>query len=55
MKTKFLSAAWLCLIVTFAFVMPNPVAAQHEFNGSYRGANLDRIAFPIGGIGAGMY
>ena len=29
--------------------------AQHEFNGPYRGRNLDRVAFPIGGIGAGMY
>jgi uncharacterized protein (DUF608 family) len=27
----------------------------HEFNGYYSGRNLDRIAFPIGGIGAGMF
>ncbi len=27
----------------------------HEYNGSYSGKNLDRIAFPIGGIGAGMF
>jgi len=27
----------------------------HEFNGYYLGKNLDRIAFPIGGIGAGMF
>lgn len=27
----------------------------HQFNGSYSGKNLDRIAFPIGGIGAGMF
>lgn len=26
----------------------------HIFNGSYSGKNLDRISFPIGGIGAGM-
>lgn len=26
----------------------------HEFNGSYTGENLNHIAFPIGGIGAGM-
>lgn len=26
-----------------------------EFNGSYEGTRLNRIAFPIGGIGAGMY
>jgi len=35
-------------------------AAQHVTNGhipngSYTGANLNRIAFPIGGIGAGMF
>lgn len=27
----------------------------HEFNGSYTGEHLARIAFPIGGIGAGMF
>jgi uncharacterized protein (DUF608 family) len=27
----------------------------HEFNGPYYGENLERIAFPIGGIGAGMF
>ncbi len=27
----------------------------HDFNGSYSGNYLDRIAFPIGGIGAGMF
>jgi len=26
----------------------------HTFNGPYSGSNLDRISFPIGGIGAGM-
>ena len=26
----------------------------HLFNGTYTGKNLDRVAFPIGGIGAGM-
>ena len=31
------------------------VSAQHEFNGSYQGRNLSYLAFPIGGIGAGMY
>ncbi|HLN56485.1 MAG TPA: GH116 family glycosyl-hydrolase, partial [Bacteroidales bacterium] len=27
----------------------------HEFNGSYTGQYLDRVAFPIGGLGAGMF
>ena len=26
----------------------------HEFNGNYTGDYLNRVAFPIGGIGAGM-
>jgi uncharacterized protein (DUF608 family) len=30
-------------------------ATGHQFNGYYSGKNLDRIAFPIGGIGAGMF
>jgi uncharacterized protein (DUF608 family) len=28
---------------------------DHDYNGAYSGRNLDRIAFPIGGIGAGMF
>lgn len=28
---------------------------SHEYNGFYSGKNLDRIAFPVGGIGAGMF
>lgn len=31
------------------------VSDGHSFNGYYSGKNLDRIAFPIGGIGAGMF
>ncbi len=27
----------------------------HKYNGSYSGKFLDRIAFPVGGIGAGMF
>jgi uncharacterized protein (DUF608 family) len=27
----------------------------HEYNGTYTGTYLDRIAFPVGGIGAGMF
>ncbi|HCU19047.1 MAG: hypothetical protein A2X05_14720 [Bacteroidetes bacterium GWE2_41_25] len=29
--------------------------AIHEFNGDYTGKYLDRVSFPIGGIGAGMF
>jgi uncharacterized protein (DUF608 family) len=28
---------------------------DHEYNGSYSGKYLDRIAFPVGGIGSGMF
>ena len=28
--------------------------SQHRFNGDYEGEYLDKIAFPLGGIGAGM-
>jgi len=30
-------------------------AQRHEYNGSYSGQYLNRVAFPIGGIGAGMF
>jgi len=34
----------------------NPVVGSgHEYNSSYTGEYLNRIAFPIGGIGAGMF
>ena len=29
-------------------------AGEHRFNGEYTGEHLNRIAFPLGGIGAGM-
>ena len=34
---------------------PAHEAAAHTFNGAYSGDHLRRIAFPIGGIGAGMF
>lgn len=33
----------------------NPDYAQREFNGKYEGEYLNRLAFPIGGMGAGMF
>ena len=47
--------------VFFSFVLLGAVLGnvsvfgEHPFNGPYTGRNLDRIAFPIGGLGAGMY
>ena len=35
-------------------ILTNVCYAQHTFNGSYKNANLDQLAFPIGGIGSGM-
>lgn len=32
----------------------NGAGAGHEYNGSYAGEHLDRVAFPLGGFGAGM-
>jgi uncharacterized protein (DUF608 family) len=32
-----------------------PENIGHQFNGYYSGDNLNRVAFPIGGIGAGMF
>lgn len=34
---------------------PGPAVTSHAFNGNYEGASLSRVAFPIGGMGAGMY
>src|SRR6187402_3065207 len=39
-------------------VVPRGVALEvpeREFNGVYKGENLNRIAFPIGGMGSGMF
>ncbi|UCG49415.1 MAG: hypothetical protein JSU94_06455 [Phycisphaerales bacterium] len=33
---------------------PGSQAGHRTYNGPYRGPNLNRVAFPIGGIGAGM-
>ncbi len=49
----------LILIVAYSFVSctrnDKPGSAVHEFNGSYTGEYLSRVAFPIGGLGAGMF
>jgi hypothetical protein len=33
----------------------NQFTSKHEYNGSYSDEHLNRIAFPIGGMGAGMF
>lgn len=37
------------------FLVPLVSFAQHNFNGAYTNENLNRIAFPIGGMGSGMF
>lgn len=42
-------------VVALSLLACAAVHAEHEFNGPYTGAHLNRVAFPIGGLGAGMY
>ncbi len=48
-----------CILLSFSCTTPpsykkGQTSQNREFNGIYQDANLNRIAFPIGGIGAGM-
>lgn len=47
-------AAALCAACGLAFG-DDGVTGRHDYNSSYSGPNLNRVAFPIGGIGAGMF
>jgi uncharacterized protein (DUF608 family) len=60
MKNKYrISIAFLiflCLpLLTSSVENRVPTPDGHVFNGDYSGKYLDRVAFPIGGIGAGMF
>jgi len=46
----------LCLIfVSVCFLVTDCITlGEHKYNNQYTGMNLDRTAFPMGGIGAGM-
>jgi len=44
----------LILLVVGAAAGPGHAAGRHPYNGAYAGDHLNRIAFPIGGLGAGM-
>lgn len=50
---------WVGVIVAamgFAFpVAAEDAVAKHVYNGPYTGPYLNRVAFPLGGIGAGMF
>lgn len=43
------------LLVSCSEKISSTHAEEHQFNGSYTGKFLDRVSFPIGGIGAGMF
>ena len=45
-----------CVILTITSVVSLPLLrAEHDFNDVYTGKNIEKIAFPIGGIGAGNF
>jgi uncharacterized protein (DUF608 family) len=47
------------ILSSFFFSCSRPIVKEfprgHEYNENYSGKYLDRIAFPVGGIGAGMF
>lgn len=53
---KFVFLSFFITIFLGSCNSKKPVADKnHKYNDSYSGSNLDRVAFPIGGIGAGMF
>jgi uncharacterized protein (DUF608 family) len=43
------------IFLSFSGKKDKPDSGEHQFNESYTGKYLNRVAFPIGGIGAGMF
>ena len=43
------------LVILFSCQYKKPGSTERAFNSVYEGENLNRLAFPIGGIGAGMF
>ena len=52
MKSK--RILWLVSWSIAVAVLGGVTSGAHVYNGLYTGSNLDRVAFPMGGIGAGM-
>ncbi len=48
------SVLFILLLTIWSHTEIFPQKDEHFFNSYYEGANLDRIAFPLGGTGAGM-
>ena len=53
--TGALHVALICVLISCSNIKEETVKNGHEYNGSYTGEYLNRIAFPIGGLGAGMF
>ncbi|MHA4811876.1 GH116 family glycosyl hydrolase [Flavitalea flava] len=45
----------IILVTAFCVFQNMFIYAQHSYNGPYSGEYLQRVAFPIGGMGAGMF
>ena len=43
------------LLILIPFKTEGNYIEEREFNSEYRGEHLNRVAFPVGGIGAGMF
>jgi len=54
MNSRLLFALTMMLIVV-SCQNKNQFSSERKFNSVYEGENLNRLAFPIGGIGAGMF
>ena len=52
---KKLLLSLFALATLFSCQKTNQVSKERTFNSVYQGENLNRLAFPIGGIGAGMF
>ncbi len=56
MRSRFTPRRLLLTVALLAGCMwTSNLVAERPFNGPYSGANLNRLAFPIGGMGAGMF
>jgi uncharacterized protein (DUF608 family) len=53
---KFIFLSFLLIVFLNSCDSNKPITIKnHNYNDSYTGLNLNRVAFPIGGIGAGMF
>ena len=54
MKSTVFFLTNIVLFVAVSWLLGDDMAEKRKFNGPYNGEYLNRVAFPIGGIGAGM-